>query len=677
LSWIDSLRFVTRLLGLMALTCAATWPLPAQNPATTATTTSPPDDHPIAPRFTFLRLGEVKPSGWIKEQMRRDLDSGFAGHLDALIPKEAGRDIFATGQYQTNSAAEPKPLPGAKPQQPDWWTGETEGNWRTGFVMMAYLSDDRPAMARADAWVAGVLAAQKPDGYMGIHGPALTRYTSGELWTQACLMRGLLDYFDLTGRQDVLTAVKRAADLTMRTVDPIHGTMRMPWGQTHDLMFLDVIERLYDLTGDPRYRDFGVAFYEDYSKRARKEDASLTNLLDLDTGFIGHGVHAWEHIRVPLWLYYATGRDDLGTAWKNAMIKTERYAYPGQATVSQEDVGNRPPDPSLTEFEYCAAKELQWDLELGLQMSGDPVFADRTEQLWFNDEQAARAADGSGLTYLTSENRTVINRTAPDGKGVNGQGLQPRNLLSPIGGGVACCCPPNSTQVAALYVHGMWMRDGDHGLAALLYGPCTVSTTVGNDRVTISEQVEIKVEPEHDSAFTLLLRNPGWSKATTVTCPGARISSQGGYWKVSKTWQKGDALKIVFAPQIFQVPAVNGEIALQYGPLLYALPIPSTKKAVKKYPVPGFADYFLTPTVPIPNLSLPATGAPSHGFQPRTVTAGVDLLRPFDASPIVLDGSLVDTATGKPAPVTLVPLGQADGLRRLTFPRDAGAASPN
>ena len=281
-------------------------------------------------------------------------------------------------------------------------------------------------------------------------------------------------------------------------------------------------------------------------------------------------------------------------------------------------------------------------------MSGDPVFADRTEQLWFNDEQAARATDGSGLTYLTSENRFVINRTAANGKGVNGKGLQPRNLLSPIGGGVACCCPPNATQVAPLYVHGMWMRDGDHGLAALLYGPCTVSTTVGDDRVTIdertsypfSEQVELKIDPDRDSAFTLLLRNPGWSKGTTVTCPGAQISSQDGYWKVSKTWHSGDAVNIVFTPQIFEVPAVNGELALQYGPLLYALPIPSTKKAVKKYAVPGFADYFLTPTTAIPNLSLPATGAPGYGFQTRTVTSGVDLLKPFDASPIVLDGSL-------------------------------------
>ena len=36
------------------------------------------------PAFQWLRTGDVKPAGWIKAQMLRDLQLGFAGCLDKL-----------------------------------------------------------------------------------------------------------------------------------------------------------------------------------------------------------------------------------------------------------------------------------------------------------------------------------------------------------------------------------------------------------------------------------------------------------------------------------------------------------------------------------------------------------------------------------------------------------------
>src|ERR1039458_6276652 len=40
----------------------------------------------IEPQFRLLRFGEIKPLGWIREQMRRDLGEGFAGHLPEIAP---------------------------------------------------------------------------------------------------------------------------------------------------------------------------------------------------------------------------------------------------------------------------------------------------------------------------------------------------------------------------------------------------------------------------------------------------------------------------------------------------------------------------------------------------------------------------------------------------------------
>lgn len=38
----------------------------------------------VTPVFSWLTVGEVKPSGWIQAQMVRDLQEGFVGHLDDL-----------------------------------------------------------------------------------------------------------------------------------------------------------------------------------------------------------------------------------------------------------------------------------------------------------------------------------------------------------------------------------------------------------------------------------------------------------------------------------------------------------------------------------------------------------------------------------------------------------------
>ena len=36
--------------------------------------------------FFPFKLGDVKPRGWIRAQMLRDLEKGFVGHLDKIVP---------------------------------------------------------------------------------------------------------------------------------------------------------------------------------------------------------------------------------------------------------------------------------------------------------------------------------------------------------------------------------------------------------------------------------------------------------------------------------------------------------------------------------------------------------------------------------------------------------------
>ena len=42
--------------------------------------------------YQFTPFSAIKPSGWIRAQMQHDLEHGFVGHLDELVPDLIQRD---------------------------------------------------------------------------------------------------------------------------------------------------------------------------------------------------------------------------------------------------------------------------------------------------------------------------------------------------------------------------------------------------------------------------------------------------------------------------------------------------------------------------------------------------------------------------------------------------------
>ena len=98
-----------------------------------------------------------------------------------------------------------------------WWDGESTGNWLDGFIRMAFLSGNKQAIKEADEMVKTILGYQEEDGYLGTY-PKRVRYQSpnpfngGELWNQACLFRGLIGYYELTGKQQVLEKLQKELD---------------------------------------------------------------------------------------------------------------------------------------------------------------------------------------------------------------------------------------------------------------------------------------------------------------------------------------------------------------------------------------------------------------------------------------------------------------------------------
>ena len=621
---------------------------------------------PVTPQFQFLPAGEVKPRGWLLEQIRNDVKNGFTPVLDKLTTTYCNLSTFDTRKKEDME----KPKIGGV-----WWAGEITGNWLDGYIRMAYLADDPEAKARVDELVAKVLAMQEDDGYLGAY-PRGLRYQSplgapnnGELWAQACLLRGLLAYYELTGRKDVLAAVQRAVDLTLSK----YGKDRPYWpeaiprgGPAHSLMFVDICEYLYRITGEKRYADFAQFLYDGYNvpKDVFDSDILLRNLAQPEKLFVGHCAHITEHLRVPLFVYYATGDDKYRVAVENIFMKTARHTGTSGACIGDEDIRQRLSSPYLS-HEQCTMFELLNSLQSGVEKTGRVDLADWIEWLAYNAAQGARMRDDSqatrGIQYQGFDNQFEATHKELGG----------RCKYSPTHEDVAVCCPPTAGKMYAYLTNYLWMKEAHgNGLAAVTYAPSSLQTKVDGVPVTIDtdtsypfeDEVRMTVKTDKPVEFPIWLRIPAWPGSVLVDAPGAEIREEKGWKIATKKWQTGDKITLSFAPEIVRKKAPNGEIFWRRGPLVFALPIPAVQTSIKQYPVKGFDDWDITPKEGA-NWDY-AVDKDSGDFQLERSPQAASL--PWCAPPVALKGHLLNRKTNQLEEVRLVPMGTSL-LRRTAF----------
>jgi len=627
----------------------------------------------IPSEFEFLNLDEIKPEGWIKAQLIRDLETGFTGHLDSLT-FYASADIFGSKKilgFTLDESGNPQHIPKS------WWPGETEPVWLDGFVRAAFLTDHLPSIEKMNNYIDYILDNQEEDGYIGIYQPEIRfQHTmeNAELWAQSRMFRVMLAYYEMTGDKRVLKAVIRAVNLTMEKYNAersYFSTENAMGGVSHGLMFVDVLEWLFRLTGDARYVEYGEFLYHDYSNNynnRRLNDARLGYLLDPDLELVGHTPHVAEQLRVPIWLYYATGKEMYKTAWENGYKKLEKYMVPSGAVHSGtgEDIKKMRPTPEMP-YEYCGITELFDTQKFLLEKTGNTMYADMGEKLVLNAGQGARLSNGKAITYFSRDNRY---KATAEGSGG-------RFKFSPTHEDIAVCCIPNASKLMPYFVNGMWMKkhDDPSTLITLFYGPALVQTTLNGSIVKIKQETEFPfsdtiqfiVEPEKNTSFDLWLRIPGWCNELNVNIEDAKISEVSGYKIIKKEWSAGDEFQIIFNNKIKAIKAVNGEIALQRGPLLYAVPLPHVKNVIKKYPLDEFADFSFIPESDANwNLYFDRNQLSGNFGFTLEYRATYDKMYPWDNSPLYLKGVLLNRE-GDKVNIQMVPMGTTI-LRRVTFP---------
>jgi hypothetical protein len=619
---------------------------------------------PIPAPFQPLPLGAITPRGWLRDQLRANLD-GITGHLDQLVPELVvhddiyGRDRLSPTLRDKDVGA--LGVPEADRAQWLWWNSETQSNWWDGFIRTAVLLGDASALARAEAQVDRLLATQDADGYLGIYTPALRdapNGENGELWAKASALRYLLAWYDHTQRHDVLHAVQRAVDELMTRLpigasQPFRTDRPDTCGLTHGLMLSDVLERLYDLTGDARYAAYLVFLYRAFSAEPLAEDARLGTLLDPTQPFAGHGVHTYEHLRALAAAYQCTGQDEFARALDAYQQKLAPCLLPSGGPIGDEFIQRR--DATATTgtrgYETCSLQELLHSYASCFAKTGDATWGDAMERLFFNAAQGARHPDGRGIAYLTSDDvfalTGALNHEATDP-------AQTRYRYSPVHREAAVCCVPNAGRIAPTYVQHMWMRAGE-ALVATLLGPGVVRTIIAGHTVQVESDT---VYPEGDTVhftitgavagLTLHVRRPKWAQRVAASRPYAEVA---GFliFTIEPALEPVD-FSVTFAAELAVHRDAHGATYFTDGPCVLARALPAEEIVTRRYALPGFADRSFI------------TNDRTRYAAPASIRATPVLHRARQW--VVM---LVHPATGERVPVTLGPMGRTI-LRQVTFP---------
>ncbi len=520
-----------------------------------------PDLRELGPRtFEPLPLGAVLPAGWMRNQLQVQAD-GLTGHLDEFWP----------------SVADSR-----------WIGGQNEGwergpYWLDGVIPLAVLLNDPRLMAKAQRWVDYILDHQQEDGWLG---PTEDPHAgTGEIvldpWPLFVLFKALTQWQEATSDPRIIPAMRRC----LRRVDallqdkPLSSWGRMRWAdfvlslhwlceRTHDQAEEAWLLRLAELVHAQGY-DWQGHFDEfRFTERTNREEL---HALPQEDWLPLHGVNNAMGLKSgAVWSRHGKSSDAASSL--RAVDTLDKYH--GQVTgmfSGDEHLAGLSP---VQGTETCTVVEYLFSLEQMLAQTGETTLADKLEQIAFNALPAAMSKDMWARQYDQQPNQALCSAAKRQWVS-NGDDSNVFSLEGNFG-----CCTANLHQGWPKFVSHQWMRAGD-GLAAIAYGPCTVTTDIAGTAVTIEEATEypfrdlitFTVRASKPVTFPLLLRVPAWADGAEMSVGGAApaLVPAGTFHPIEREWQDGDMVTLRLPLRLRTERRFGGAVSVLRGPLALAL----------------------------------------------------------------------------------------------------------
>ena len=541
-----------KILTLLAACCAGTL-LQAQEPVFNR---APLNET----QYAELPLGAIRAEGWLLDQLER-MASGMTGHLDELYPEVLGDDnawIGGTG---------------------DTW--ERGPYWIDGLLPLAYILGDKTLQDKALRWVEAMLTTTYEDGYFGnrVSHPyveGLQRGKAEDWWPKMVALKILKQYYMATGDQrvlDVMTGYFRYQLAHLGETPLDHWSF---WGKWRGGDNLEMVWWLYNITGEPFLLELGKIIHNQTIPFTKM----FTSGAELYTQNSVHCVNLAQGFKEPVvWWQFSRDETDLRAPEHALGIIRHTIGFPTGLWAGDEHIHFG--DPARGS-ELCTAVEMMYSLEGMLRVTGNNRWADHLERIAYNalPTQATDAYDAR--QYFQQVNQIACTR-------------ERRNFVTEHWGtdvvyGLLTgypCCTCNMHQGWPKLVQNLWYTTADEGLAALVYGPSSVTAKVaGGIEVRLTEETAYPFEETvrihvgytarrvKEAEFPLYIRIPEWCRDASILLDGQKAEVDcrpGETVRLQRKWRRGAVITLCFPMEVETEKWYDDATVITRGPLLYAL----------------------------------------------------------------------------------------------------------
>ncbi|WP_353331344.1 glycoside hydrolase family 127 protein [Bacteroides sedimenti] len=431
---------------------------------------------------------------------------------------------------------------------------------------------------KLDNIISKIVGAQLKDGYLMTYfilGDLNKRWTDMDKHEMYCcghLIEAGIAYYNATGKRSLLDVAIKYAN----HIDSVFGPGKRDWVPGHPEIELALI-KLYRVTNENKYLKLANWLLEERGhNKGTWDPADKDYYQDLKpvkelSKISGHAVRA---------MYLFTGMADLTSItsdtnyiqaldrlW-NDVVYTKMYLTGGIGS-SRKNEGFTEDYDLPNEEAYCetcaSVGMVFWNQRMNM-LRGDGKYEDILERSLYNGALAGTSLSGDHFFY--------VNPLASSGN----------HHRKPWYG--TACCPSQISRLLPSIGNYIYATSNDAVWVNLYIGSETIIPIRGNNIKFIQTtdypwngDVQIKIETEQKTPFSVKLRVPGWCKNYSLLVNGKRVNAQNDkqYLLIKRTWKSGDIIQFSMDMPVEvveadpRVKANIGKRALQRGPIVYCL----------------------------------------------------------------------------------------------------------
>jgi uncharacterized protein len=458
------------------------------------------------------------------------------------------------------------------------WQSEFWGKWITSAIL-AYRYQPEPQLKDVlDKAVAGLMATQTPDGYIGNY--SSDRQLEGwDIWGRKYCLLGLIAYYDITNDKNVLQSASRLADHLIKELSDKKALI-VKKGNHKGMAASSVLEpvcQLYVRTGEKRYFDFAEEIVRQWEtadgpQLITKSNIDVAKRFPHPENWYGpeQGQKAYEMMSCYeglLELYRLTGRQEYRMAvektWQNILNTEINIAGSGASAECWFGGKEHQVSPVYHYQETCVTVTWIKMSQQLLRLTGEAKYADVIEQAYYNALLGAMNIDGSDWAKYTP-----LSGERKHGSEQCGMGLNCCNASGPRG---LFTFPLTVVMSATDGIQVNFFTDGK----SLINTPANQNAEIiQSTNYPIDGKIVLKVEIPRAEEMSIRIRIPAWSTQTVLTVNGKPVDGliAGEIAVIKRSWQSGDEIELELDMQgrIIKQGKHPEHLALMRGPIVLA-----------------------------------------------------------------------------------------------------------